>query len=48
MQFCEPLMADVSHYFISLMHGMIAVHKNNQLKLNGVKMMFGYEDMDVP
>ena len=29
-QFYEPLMADVSHYFIS---GMIAVQKNNELKL---------------
>ena len=34
--------------FISLMNGIIAVHKNNELKLNGVKIMVVNEDMDVP
>ena len=41
-------MADVNYFFINLMHGVIAVHKNNKLKLNGFRIMFdnslGIED----
>ena len=29
------------------MHIVIIIHKNSQLKQNGVKMMNGYEDMVV-